>query len=206
MKNSVLLILLLSSLTIQAQNYQPYQKSNTEVKPMYFGLGTGLNSLHGLVGLSMETYLSDKLTAHAGAGLGSWGYKLSLGVRVYTRRTESSASGILFAFSKATGLNKAQLTSEVVTGSGSTITVNNLLVNLSPIYLAHVAYTKAWFLRNGNKINLDLGVCFQLNSGDEHYSIYDKTLGYHFSDKQDQAYKAIEPGGLFVGFGYAWGM
>src|SRR4051812_44981665 len=69
----------------------------------HLGLSTGINQGTGLIGPTFEYQVVNDLTVNAAAGLASWGYKVTGGLKYYLHYPGSWAFSL--GYSYATGLD-----------------------------------------------------------------------------------------------------
>lgn len=87
------LLLLFSCFSIIYSQNKEASKFWEETKPepvphkvfhkTYIGTSSGINNINGLLGIHIERLTVDKLSLIGAIGLGTWGYKLSGGMRLY---------------------------------------------------------------------------------------------------------------------------
>lgn len=172
---------------------------NPELRRTYIGLGVGINYA-GVIGVILEQNFG-KLSITGGAGLGSWGYKLSGGMRYYTT-TPTGVSvvgkGIGVNYALATGLSKVPINLETSSG-----TKQNVNVQLSPVHLLNLTYFNCWKLGNGtSRFGVELGYSIILNAGDN-FKVLDS--GVTLSSTSLKTLRIIQPGGLVLGLNFTFG-
>lgn len=193
-------LLTFSLISLLAQNYQPINKGTNNNSGSFWGISTGINNQTGIIGFSYQNYFTDNLGFCIGAGLGTWGYKLSLGTRI---SKANSKSGFLIGFSRATGVDNVKLTTPVETPSGTTLN-EEVIINCKPVHTFNIAYTNFTAVGSkGNRLQFDIGFSLLLNDQAElNYSIASIPQGHTLTSQSKAAIKAIQPGGLLLGMTY----
>ena len=97
MKKTLLLLFLCAMFSFKAFS-QDYVKtiSAPNASKTYLGFGSGINNYVGMLGPTIEHQVSKSFTLAAGLGLGSWGYKLSGGIRYYANFPDRWGFGLGF--------------------------------------------------------------------------------------------------------------
>jgi hypothetical protein len=197
----VLVVLTLKSLISFAQANNPtYYKNSAETRRTYIGPALGLN-YSGLIGVQFEQNFGGKGSFVAGAGIGSWGYKLTAGGRYYISVPSGKSvvgKGFGASFGLATGLSKVQLNLETTSGSKQEINVQ-----LSPMSLLNLTYFNNWKLGNGaSRFGLEFGYSVPLNSGDN-FKVLDN--GVVLSSTSVKVLRILQPGGIIFGISFTFG-
>jgi len=188
-------ILVAISVTYSSGQSTKDSTPNFPTQRTYIGIGTGINYV-GLIGVSAEQNLKNRISLIGTAGLGTWGYKFSAGARFY--KSYPFGKGIGVSYAVATGLSKLKLNLE--TSSGTKQYVN---MQLSPIQLINLTYFNCWKLGNGgSRFGLELGYSIQLSSGDN-FKIIDS--GVTLSNTSLKVLRFIQPGGLIIGMNFTFG-
>lgn len=196
MKRQLLLILMIalfSKTCFAVDPDQPAPKS-------FFGIGTGLNSCQGLLGVQYEQVLGKRGSVFGAVGLGTWGMKASVGTRLYRQSPYGSALAIQLLAS--TGANKVKNTLEV--DNGVSIAEQPVEYDVHTVYVLGISWFKGWQVRAHNRINIELGYGILLsNPMDNNYSL--RTPGVTLTRKSKDVINAVQPGGLIVSFAYCFG-
>jgi hypothetical protein len=169
-----------------------YVKGHTQ---LYWGFGSGINNLTGVIGLRLDAVISEKIMLSAGAGFGGWGYKLSLSGIYRTKSNWNPMIGV----ARATGIDAIPLKLEVMEGG---YTRNrDVTVELRPVTTLNFGVEKQWFTKKGNRIYIDLGYSL---SGFESPLFTIKTPGVVVTEDGKNSIRVISPGGLILGAGIAF--
>ena len=86
---SILIIILTILLTVKTSAQIGTYQANVPAPGFYLGLGTGLESFSGVIGVTGDLRVTKNFFLRAGAGIGSWGGKLSVGIRNESRAGNS---------------------------------------------------------------------------------------------------------------------
>ncbi|AMS26671.1 hypothetical protein AEM51_06170 [Bacteroidetes bacterium UKL13-3] len=180
--------------TTHAQSFRDYDKIKS-----YISVGGGINSNTGLVGVQFEQKLNDPFAVYAGAGLGTWGYKLSAGMRYYLTGAIGSAFG--FGFAQATGLNGLTGKLEVIE-SGQTIE-KEITYDLKPINLIHLSWLRYWPMGKRNRFNIEFGYSLPLSRAENNYEL---PANLEPSKTSKSVLQFIQPGGITISISFNFGL
>ncbi len=159
-------------------------------KGTYLGISTGINSPSGAIGLRLDSKLSDKVMLGVGAGLGSWGYKIS-----FTGYYQTPSNWCpMFGIGRASGAPEVPIT---IQESGKLDRTIN--INLDPVTYANLGVQKQWFTNKGNRLFIELGYCFAFNNN----AFKPVNPAEKLSVETRQVINFISPGGLIAAFGFA---
>src|SRR5438552_864472 len=101
MKKALILILILCVyVRLSAQELKTPRIAEHD---FYVSAGTGFNYNTGVLGVEFEHLTGQRVSGYIGAGVGTWGYKLSIGTRFYTGEGRNSA--FAFSYSFVTGVS-----------------------------------------------------------------------------------------------------
>ncbi|MDP3461222.1 MAG: hypothetical protein Q8S18_00365 [Bacteroidales bacterium] len=164
-------------------------------KNAYIGIGTGLNSYTGLLGLRLEVPLTDRFFLFGGAGIGSWGYKIGGGLS-YNLKKSLFGPAISLGYSSASGLVDFETKLETTSGTETMVTLD-----LKEVGNLNLMYSYQWKIGKGNKISLGTGYSFKLTS-----DFYDVTSNHSLSSSSKQVLEIMAPGGLIVSFAFLFGI
>ncbi|MEM6643966.1 MAG: hypothetical protein AAF616_13380, partial [Bacteroidota bacterium] len=135
-----------------AQNFnKDYSALIQQQSPDFcLAFSTGLDNYSGLIGIGALIPISEKLQIRAGAGIGSWGAKLSAGLK-FQELTESGF-GFGIGYSHCTGLEDVELTLSDSNG-------NNEVINMTLNKAGSVNLTvnKNWVFKRGNIFYIESG-------------------------------------------------
>lgn len=186
------LLMFVALLRLQAQNEGNWQQS-VKLPQFYLGMQTGLESFTGLFGVTADFRVSNNFFIHAGAGIGSWGSKISVGIRNEKRYENSFCYGIYL--SRASGLKN--FTTELETTNGTKNVNMDLLsgMTVNPV----VGYK--WVMKKGNRFFLEAGYAVPLQSNP--WKILDGSV---LTSTSTQAMKILSPGGFSAGMGFQFAL
>ncbi len=186
-KTLVIIALLVSTTIVSAQRKTPN---------FYLGLGTGINNPIGLLGVRAEARVAPKVLLDLGAGIGSWGYKTTVGLMYEPKHERGFCPKISYA--RASGIDSLLITAEV-TSAGVT-SIKQVGLQLHPVNLLNIGTQYQWITRKELRLFLEFGYSISLTSNT--FELRDKrnTL----SDKDKAVYSAINPGGIILAFGISF--
>ncbi|SDL80670.1 hypothetical protein SAMN05421823_108160 [Catalinimonas alkaloidigena] len=182
----------------QAQYYDEARSQTVlfTAPDFYLGLGTGFNGPVGLIGPQAEYRFANKLTVAGGLGLGSWGYKMTGGVRFYPSYPSKLAFNA--GVSYCTGLPKFETELDTLNGpyrQGSEVTLRlkpTATFNLSGLYF--------WSLGKTTRLGVEFGYAFSLR--DRAYETLD---GSQLSYESALIMDLLQPGGLILALSLMFG-
>ena len=156
----------------------------------------GLNNNAGVVGVGLDILAAPRFSVDMGAGFSTWGKKVFAGAKYYTRECHSGwafGGGATYA----TGQNK--YTADLQTVYGTTEPVE---LNLHPQVNAFIAAYKYWNIgKRFNRVYLELGWSLRVTRTE-----FDQTAGSEINTTSVKAMNVLSPGGLIIGFGFAFGI
>ena len=89
--------------SVRANNPSAGNSTSDTVPRFYMGLGTGVNNYVGLIGIGAELRVADPLLVRAGIGIGTWGTKITIGLRYEMHHTSGWVFGL--SYSSCSGLS-----------------------------------------------------------------------------------------------------
>lgn len=170
------------------------QSGNDTLPKFYLGLGTGINSYTGLLGLSGNLRIHDRIFIQGGLGLGSWGSKITIGIRYDMTYGSGWCYGI--GISSCSGLKDFKNNMELQSGLKKDVTMNLYRANT-----LNLKATRNWTFHRRNTFYLDLGYAIPLQA-----SPWEVTDGSLISNNSRAAMNLISPGGLILGLGITFGL
>ena len=193
MKIKLLILLMFAGiLRIQAQNEGNWQQS-VKLPQFYLGMQTGLESFTGLFGVTADFRVSNNFFIHAGAGIGSWGSKISAGIRNEKQYESSFGYGIYI--SRASGLKNFTTSLETTNGT------KNVNMDLLSGLTINPVVSYKWVMKKGNRFFLEAGYAVPLQSNP--WKILDGSV---LTNTSTQAMKILSPGGLSAGMGFQFAL
>jgi hypothetical protein len=162
------------------------------------GVESGWNSYTGILGGRLEYRALSDFALNAGFGVGIWGFRPSLGMRYYLSYPYGLALGAGAAYNTGAEKYDQKVMTEDAAGTQSKQTVTFVLkpttvINLTALY--------AWKTSNGDRLYLELGWGFPLDSDPYRYTI--KT-GNTLTKGERKSIRIGKPGGLIVALGYSF--
>lgn len=190
-KSALILIVLFSLLSVSAQT-NAWQQSPTQPN-FYLGIQSGVESFTGLIGLTGDFRLKNNFFIRAGAGIGSWGWKISAGIR----NEKSTGKGIGYGIyiSRATGL--IDFTTELETTTGK----KDVNLDLQPGMTLNPVISYKWLINNKNRFFLEGGYAVPLQSLP--YKIRDGSV---LTTTSKSVMKTLCPGGLSLALGFQFAL
>ncbi|MBI3500968.1 MAG: hypothetical protein HY063_04160 [Bacteroidetes bacterium] len=210
MKQLITLLLFILSVHAFAQDYynkeEAKNKDKKEIPPptkndsapkFYLGIGSGLNNYNGLLGIGANLRIHKTMFLLAGAGIGSWGNKVSAGIK-YTRKFTSSW-GYAMSYSHSTGLKdfKTQLETTASKPNGT----EEVVLDLLPASTVNAAASYNWFFRRNKLFYIEFGYGVSIETAP-----YVIKNGVTLTNKSKQVLQLLQPGGVIFGIGFMWGI
>ena len=193
MKKSLIIFLLsLAVLKTNAQTDTP--SKGDSIKTVYIGIGSGLNNYTGLAGVSLNIRVIDRLFVQGGAGLGSWGSKLSAGLRYDLGYDKGWSFGA--GISSCSGIPNFPANLELQSGVKGDVKVDLLRANTLNLKATH-----NWLLGGHNIFYVEFGYAVPLQSSP--WRVIDNSV---ISQNSKKVLDLIAPGGLLVGLGFSFGL
>ncbi len=189
-------VVCLNILHAQQKNSNPFIQQEYQYRPTsYIGLSTGINNSVGLIGAQLKFVISPKAMIDFGAGLGSWGYKLSANVEIMPK----GINGIFVkaGYMHATGLEDIEL--EVETSGFRNEYVR---FDLEPVGNVFFSVGNAWKLGKKNRFYIEGGYAIPLVTDDYYEILSGETL----SDDSELLMQMMRPGGLILALGFDFGI
>lgn len=168
---------------------QPNAMPASSPKPAFFlGLGTGIESFSGLIGITGDLRAINNLFIRAGAGIGSWGGKLSIGVRNESKVGNSIGYGIYL--SRATGLKSFTYNMETTSGK------KDVKMELQPGFTLNPTISYKWMIRDLHRFFIEAGYAIPLQT--DPWKITD---GSELTTDSKNMMHILAPGGFSLGMG-----
>lgn len=193
MRKGLLFILLFGSQIAFAQQQKSFKKSTNDVgcPKFYIGLNLGLENPNGILGVSFDVPIIEHVSARAGIGLSSWGYKFyGEGVGYIGKCHRSWAAGL--GVSRNTGLPELKSTMPTTTGDRE-VTLEYLPQTNAFFNLYH------YFNLGKRKSRFYLQAGYSVPLSDKSYNI---KSGHVLTSDGEKVMKLLRPGGLSLGLGF----
>lgn len=201
LKTVSIIIITFYSNTVFTQNIKDYSESD-KMPAFYLGAGSGLNNNCGLIGVKVGLRLNERFLLDIGAGSGSWGNKIGLGLILNAVNKTAWCPAI--SFSRATGLSSAPLNLDVNNNFGFLEKEKLVNVQLQPTNLFNLSIQRQWIRPlTKNRIVLEFGYSIFLSGGE--YGLLDLP-GYELTSLSKAVLNTLRPGGLMIGFSYNWAL
>jgi hypothetical protein len=190
-----LIIIILISVSILKASAQTTNWQQNTVRPdFYLGLQSGMESFAGLIGITGDYRVRDNFYIRAGAGIGSWGTKISAGIR--NERSSGKGIGYGVYISRASGIRDFTTQLETLGGEMEDVKLDLLSgLTLNPV----ISYK--WVTGRGNRFFLEGGYAVPLQN--EPWRIKD---GKTITQTSKSMLKVLSPGGLSVGLGFQFAL
>jgi hypothetical protein len=189
-----LLIFLLAGFLVGNISAQNTSNPQIEKKPdFYLGIGTGLESFSGVIGMTGDFRLQDNYFVRLGAGIGSWGAKFSAGIRAEKKAGNSIGYGVYISW--ATGLKNFSTQLETTTGN------KDVKLDLLPGYTLNPTFSYKWLIRKSHKFYIEAGYAVPLQK-----NVWRVLDNSQLTDSSRKVMEILQPGGLSIGFGFQFAL
>jgi hypothetical protein len=168
-------------------------QANAPVPGFYLGLGTGLESFSGVIGITGDFRVANNFFLRAGAGIGSWGGKLSFGIRNEAKTNNSIGYGVYI--SRATGLK--DFTTSLETTSGT----QDVKLQLMPGFTLNPTISYKWLIHNLHRFFIEAGYAIPLQT--DPWKVKD---GSELTETSKSALRILSPGGFSFGLGFQFAL
>jgi hypothetical protein len=193
MKKGLMIILFFAVFYSMKAQSNSYSKSDS-LPRFYLGFGTGINSYTGMLGLSYNFRIHNKLFVQGGLGLGGWGTKVTIGLRYDMAYQKGWSYGV--GFSSCSGAKDFKENLELQSGAKQDVTLDYLRANT-----LNLKATYNWKLGKNSNFYLDFGYAIPLQSSP--WRIKDGSV---LSSTSKSVLDLVSPGGLLFGLGFAFGL
>jgi len=161
-------------------------QANTPTPGFYLGMGTGLESFSGLFGVTGDFRVHNTIFLKAGAGIGSWGGKLSAGLRFETKLSNSIGYGIYLC--RATGLKEFTYALETTSGT------QDVKLELMPGFTLNPTISYKWLIHNLHRFFIEAGYAIPLQTDP-----WKVTDGSDLTESAKDFIRILQPGGFSLG-------
>ena len=193
---AVLIFCLGISLPASAQSRRELSSTGGP-KNFYVSVCSGINSNTGVFGIQIEQKIAEHLAVYMGAGMGTWGTKVTVGTRYYF--THPLGSAFSFSLTNASGELSSKDNLKVIENGQEVKKV--IYYNAKPISLINFSWLKYWQMGKKSRFNIEVGYCISLSPTPElNYSLKDATV--QLTDQSKQTIAMRQPGGVLIGFGF----
>lgn len=191
MKRHIIIILLfvLSKALLAQDSLQ--NDLNKEIPQVYIGIGSGFNNYCGLFGIGVNFFLDDKICFRVGAGVGTYGTKLTGGFKYEKRDKKGWGAGL--SFSSCSGLNEYNFTNKNI--------ATDTIVDFLRVNLINLTATYNFVFKNYNRFYIETGYSIRLTN--DYYKAHNNV---NLSEYQKFTVKLLKPGGLIIGIGFLFGL
>lgn len=170
-----------------------------ETNQTFMILGAGINNSCGLFGIGLEQFITGQGSAIGAVGLGTWGYKITGGLRYYL---DDSKTGNAFglSYSLATGIKEVELDVDVNIGGVERKVKDKF--ELNPTSVINLTWMRHWSIGKKSRLNLELGYSVNI-SGQDNFNSASKPF---MTSTSKNALNFIQPGGLIIGLAFSLGL
>jgi hypothetical protein len=205
MKRLLFPFLLFLCFSVSAQDY--YNKDSSRsvtsasdvdaISTVYLGIGAGINNDAGLLGITGKVRMYRAIFFRAGAGIGSWGTKLTFGLKY--ERKYSKCWGYSLSYSTCSGLQ--DFTTQLETDSASVPVTKNVVLDLHRAGAFNLSASYNWYFRKNKLFYLEFGYSVPLDA--EPWKVKDGSV---LTNSSKGMLRVLQPGGLILGLGFMFGL
>lgn len=183
-----LLLFLIMFMIVSLIEAQNNSTAGYQSPGFYLGIGTGIESFSGMIGITADIKAKENLFVRMGAGIGGWGGKLSVGIRGEKRAGNSIGYGAFFSY--ASGLNDFTTNLETTSGNKDV----NLVLHPAMTITPELSYK--WVFGNGNRFFISAGYAVLLQAN--RWEVKDGSI---LTETSKRVMNITTPGGVSVGMG-----
>ena len=192
MKKKFLLLVCITGLIHANAQSNAFQAKSTSAD-FYFGVQSGIESFTGLIGITADYRVKNNFYIRAGAGIGSWGGKVSAGIR--NEKSSGKGLGYGLSLSYASGLKNFTTQLETTTGK------KDVKLDLLPGYTLVPTISYKWVTARRNRFFLEGGYAVPLQNNP--WTIKDGSV---LSETGKSTLKILSPGGFSLGLGFQFAL
>lgn len=170
---------------------QSLVKNDYNPTKVYAEISTGIDNHIGIIGIGVLIPTSDYFALRCGAGLGTWGTKMSGGFKIGDRSKNGWIYGI--GYSYCPGQKDIDLTLD--DEYGDQVDYN---IDLFPVGSVNITFNRNWVTKGKSIFFIETG--YAIPTGGSKF--YKNNDGKEFSAAGKQAMQIIRPGGIIFAFGY----
>lgn len=190
--------LYLSLITLTFFLFSAQAQDNFKLRQTFLGFGTGINNNCGLLGIGLEQFVTEKTSLFGAAGIGTWGGKVTGGVRFYLDGKTGNAFGI--SYSSATGGKDVEVEIDAMVNNTKQKVKEKF--DFKPVSALNLTWMKHWQVSNKSRFNLELGYSINI-SGENNFT---SKSGLLLTDQSKAAMNFLQPGGIIIGLGFSFGI
>jgi hypothetical protein len=166
----------------------------------FLGFGTGVNNYVGIIGIGVDFRVYKTFYLRAGAGIGTWGTKLSIAARYEINEGKGWVLGLTYC--RCSGLNnfQTQLVVDTSTLYSSTVT-RQVTLNLNPASSVNLTASYNWIFHKHHKFYLEFGYAVALQTAP--YQVLDGSI---LDSSSKAALNILSPGGIVLDCGFMFGL
>lgn len=179
------------SLNVLAQSDQGFYNAYSQRPPVFMGFATGLNNFTGLFGVSAELGLDDRFSGYMGLGMGSWGYKASVGAKYY-----------FWAYPEGWALNIGLSRSSGIASLDVEVNTVPYPMRLKPSNTMNISMVKHWPVGYTGRSRFHVEFGYGLKLSHRPYEVLDSSKS--MTQELHYLMDILQPGGLMLGIGFSF--
>lgn len=169
---------------------------------LFLGFGTGINNYLGMIGPSLEYRIAPKITVFGGAGLGTWGSKVSAGIRYYGNFPGNWAIGL--GVSHSSGLERVEISLPEQYLVGHTGNEEILVpFKLKSANTLNLSANRYWIIGKARKNRFNIEFGYAVPFAENQYEVKN---GYELNRNGIYFMNIMQPGGLNLGLGFSFAL
>ncbi len=196
----ILLFICSTHTSAQLSKYNEDKYKDLQATDFWIHLPTGLNCPSGFIGIGGEQRISTKNTVYGGVGLSTWGTKFTLGTRFYRKYPIKGVLGV--GLSYATGYPERDLTMNV-SNPNDVVVDTTVSMSTNPAVQLNITWGYSWKMGKKSRFYFETGWSVRTSTKTK-YTI--NTQGYKPSEVTDVLMSILEPSGLILTIGFAFGL
>lgn len=191
--------ILFTSLICSAQ-YDPTKDTNKKVEeepakpPLYLNLSGGIDNHIGIVGVGFLVPAANLLAIRGGVGIGVWGAKYNLGLKIQNCTKNGWGGGI--GYSYCPGIEEIEIT------FSSQTSTHVVPMELKPTGSFNLTFNYNWMIGEKSILYLESG--YAINN--PNYHPYRVKNGDILSQDEETIMEILRPGGIILALGIQVGL
>ncbi len=205
MKTFLTFSLLLFWFSVSAQDYYNADSSKVAVSPknteaesnFFLGIASGINNDAGLFGIGGKVRLYRTLFFRAGAGIGTWGKKVTFGFKY--ERKYSKCWGYSLSYSTSSGIKDFK--TQLETAAQPAPVTKDVTIDLLRAGSLNLAVSYNWYFKRNKHFYFEFGYSAATDS--RPWRVKDGSV---LTKNSETVLSIIQPGGIIIGMGFMFGL
>jgi hypothetical protein len=168
------------------------------LRRVYLGLGIGINNYAGALGIGLDIRTVPQLLMRLGAGFGTWGTKVSIGLR-YEEHPGKTGWIYGLAYTNSSGLSNYKIS--LMVDSANTVVTKDVNLNLLTASTLNLTVSRNWVFHRHNEFFFEFGYSIALQNNP-----FVVTDGSVLTNTSKEVINITAPGGFIIACGVMFGL